>query len=200
MLNDFWAPLVNEQRVVPICTGGVVFQQNAFSGVITAGKDIDYPFVSMQAASAIAQVSSLIDHSGGAAKLLAAPTTPISDLREHPIVLLGAYNNQWTMRLLQPIRFHFTMVQPVESIIDQNEPQVHWSRDRSRPYASTDDYALIARYRDGTTGDWVIALAGLGRNGTEAAAHFATSPHYMQMLEKSGWARDSRGTKTSKRC
>jgi hypothetical protein len=28
----------------------------------------------------------------------------------------------------------------------------------------------------------IVALAGLGRNGTEAAAQFATSPHYMQML------------------
>jgi hypothetical protein len=25
-------------------------------------------------------------------------------------------------------------------------------------------------------------LAGVGRNGTEAAAQFATSPHYMQLL------------------
>jgi hypothetical protein len=28
----------------------------------------------------------------------------------------------------------------------------------------------------------VVVLAGLGRNGTEAAAQFATSPHYMQLL------------------
>jgi hypothetical protein len=28
----------------------------------------------------------------------------------------------------------------------------------------------------------VVVLAGLGRNGTEAAAQFATSAHYMQML------------------
>jgi hypothetical protein len=183
VLNDFWAPLLSDQRVIPVCIGGVVFQQNAFSGVITAGKDSDYPFVSMQAASAVAQVSALIDHTGGVAKLLPAPTTLISDLREHPVVLIGAYNNQWTMRLLQPIRFHFTM-EPVESIVDQTQPQVHWSRDRSRPYGSTDDYALIARFRDATTGEWVIALSGLGRNGTEAAAQFATSPHAMQELEK----------------
>jgi hypothetical protein len=30
----------------------------------------------------------------------------------------------------------------------------------------------------------VVALAGLGRNGTEAAAQFATSPHYMQLLKE----------------
>ncbi len=28
----------------------------------------------------------------------------------------------------------------------------------------------------------MLALAGVGRNGTEAAAHFATSSHYMEEL------------------
>jgi hypothetical protein len=41
----------------------------------------------------------------------------------------------------------------------------------------------VARFRDATTDNWVVALAGVGRNGTEAAAQFATSPHYMQLLQ-----------------
>jgi hypothetical protein len=40
----------------------------------------------------------------------------------------------------------------------------------------------VARFRDSTTGNWVVALAGLGRNGTEAAAVFATTPKYIQEL------------------
>lgn len=182
LVDDFWAPVLHNQRIVNVCTGGVVFQNNAFSGVITANKDNEYPFVSMQAASAISQVSALVDHSGASARLLAAPTTPVSDLREHPIILLGAYNNRWTMRLLQSARYQFTS-EPVESILDQKQPQVHWQRDHSRPYSSADDYALIARFHDVTTGQWVIVLAGLGRNGTEAATYFSTNPHYMQLLQ-----------------
>jgi hypothetical protein len=42
---------------------------------------------------------------------------------------------------------------------------------------------VVARYRDATTDSWVVVLAGLGRNGTEAAAQFATSPRYMQLLK-----------------
>jgi hypothetical protein len=41
---------------------------------------------------------------------------------------------------------------------------------------------LIARFRDVTTGNWTIVLAGLGRNGTEAAAYLVTSPRQMQAL------------------
>jgi hypothetical protein len=160
-----------------------VFAQNNFSGTLTAGKNIDYPFVSIQGAAAIAQISALLQKSGTATQLQSAATVPLSDLREHSIVLVGGYNNQWTMRLLEPLRFHFTQ-EPVESITDRLHPEVHWSRDHSLSYASADDFALVARYRDSTTDSWVVALAGLGRNGTEAAAQFAASPHYMQLLRE----------------
>ena len=180
-VDGFWAPVLHDQRMVLICAGGVVFTKNNFSGVITASKDIEYPFVSMQTASGIAQVSSTLARSGVTTQLLSSPSTPLTDLREHSVVLLGAYNNQWVMRLLQSQRFQFTP-EPVESIVDQMQPQAHWSRDKSLPYSSTDDFALVARFRDATTGSWVVVLAGLGRNGTEAAAQFATSPHYLQLL------------------
>jgi hypothetical protein len=180
-VDSFWGPVLHDQRTVLICAGGVVFKKNNFSGVITAGKDIDYPFVSMQTASGIAQVSSTLARSGVTTQLLSSPSTPLTDLREHSVVLLGAYNNQWAMRLLQSQRFQFT-AEPVQSIVDQLQPQAHWWRDKSLPYSSTDDFALVARFRDATTGSWVVVLAGLGRNGTEAAAQFATSPHYMQLL------------------
>ncbi len=182
-VNDFWAPVFHDQHTILICTGGVVFQQNAFSGVITAGKDNEYPFVSMQIASAIAQISTLVEHSGATTQLLSSPSTPLTELRDHSVVLLGGYNNRWAMNLLQPQRFQFTP-EPVESIIDKMQPQAHWSRNRSLPYSSADDFAIVARFRDATTGSWVVVLAGLGRNGTEAAAQFVASPEYMKQLRE----------------
>jgi hypothetical protein len=181
MVDAFWDPVLRDQRAVVMCTGGVVFQQNNFSGVITADKDNEYPFVSMQIASAISQVSALTQRYGDTVQLISSPTAQLSDLREHPVVLLGGYNNRWAMRLLQSQPIQFTP-EPVESILDHGKPGVQWMRDHSRPYSSADDYALIARFRDAATGGWVVVLAGLGRNGTEAAAQFATSPRYMQML------------------
>jgi len=191
-VDDFWSPVLHEQQTVPICTGSVVFAQHNFSGVMTADKNIDYPFVSLQSASAIAQLGGLIQEAGAKTVLLSAPSTPLTELREHSVILLGGYNNQWTMRLLQPLRFHMTM-EPTESIVDKMRPEVHWSRDRSLSYSSADDYALVARYRDTDTDSWVVALAGLGRNGTEAATQFAVSPRYMQLL------RDQMGGKFSNR-
>jgi hypothetical protein len=181
-LNDFWAPVLRDQSTVMVCAGGSVFSQDHLSGVATAGKDIQYPFVSMQSASAIASLSGLIERNGATTQLQSAASTPLTELKEHPVILLGGYNNPWTLRLLQPLRFHLTPETVAESIVDDASPGVRWERDPSLPYSSADDYALVARFRDPTTDSWVVVLAGLGRNGTEAAAHFATSPHYMQLL------------------
>jgi hypothetical protein len=191
-LDDFWSPVLRDQRTVLICTGSVVFAPERVSGTLTAGKDIEYPFVSMEGASAISHVSGLLQSAGVQTQLKSAGATSLNELREHSFVLVGAFNNPWSLRLLEPLRFHFSS-EPAESIVDQMQPQVRWARDPSRPYSSADDYALVARYRDTTTDSWVVALAGVGRNGTEAAAEFASSPRYMQLL------RDQLGTDFSNR-
>jgi hypothetical protein len=102
-------------------------------------------------------------------------------MRNRPVVLLGGYNNDWTMRMLKPLRFQFTP-EPVESIGDMQNSKVQWSRDKSVAYSNADDYALVARFRDPSTDGLVVVLAGLGRNGSEAAAQFATSARYMDMV------------------
>lgn len=180
-VERFWDPLVRDQRSVILCTGSVVFDKNKYSGVMTANKDVEYTFISMQNASAIAQVSGTLARAGVAVQLVGAPSTPLSDLREHSVALLGGYNNPWTLRLIEPLRFHFSPA-PAEVILDRAHPQVSWSRDQSQPYWSADDYAIIARVRDPTVDGWLAVVAGIGRNGTEAAAQFLTSPHYMQEL------------------
>ena len=180
-LDDFWGPVLHDQRTILICTGSVIFAPERVSGTLTAGKDIEYPFVSMEGASAISQISGLLPSYGVEAQLKSAGATPLTELREHSFILVGAFNNQWSLRLVEPLRFHFES-NPAESIVDRMQPQVRWSRDPSLSYSSADDYALVARYRDTTTDSWVVVLAGVGRNGTEAAAEFASSPHYMQLL------------------
>ena len=184
-VETFWAPVIHDQHTVVLCTGSSAFKPDNYSGVITADRTIEYPFVSMQAASAISQISSTLEHSGAATQLVPSATTSLPDLREHSVILLGGYNNDWTLRLLQPLRFHFLPYSPSgrESIVDQTQPNAHWERDTSKPYSSADDYALVARFRDPTIDGWVVVLAGEGRNGTEAAAQFVASSHYMELLK-----------------
>jgi hypothetical protein len=107
----------------------------------------------------------------------------LPELHEHPIILLNAYNNEWTQRLTEPLRFHFSPREtPPQTILDRSHPNGGWHRDPRLPYENSDDYALLARFWDRTTDNWVVVLAGLGRNGTEAATRFVVDPHYMQEL------------------
>ncbi len=180
-IDEFWAPVLHNQTAVMVCAGGSVFSQSHVSGVDTAGKDIVYPFVSMQSASAIASLAGMIERNGATTQLQPAATTPLTELRDRPVILLGGFNNDWSVRLLDPLPYRLALL-PEETIVETAQPTTRWARDPSLPYSSADDYALVARFRDTTTDGWVVVLAGVGRNGTEAAAQFATSPHYMQML------------------
>ena len=83
-------------------------------------------------------------------QLIASQWTTLTDLREHSVTMLGGYNNQWTMRVTEPLRFHF-LPDPQLTIVDGMQPQVTWKRDQSVPYSSADDYALVARFRDATS-------------------------------------------------
>ena len=183
-LDEFWTPVLHEPGATLICSGGVVFAPQTFSGVTTAGKDIAYPFVSMQIATAIARIAGQLERSGAHVQMQSSASTPLTDLRERPVILIGAYNNEWTLRLLSPLRFHFGD-SPIESIVDREHPGSIWRRDPSLPYSSADDYALVARFHDTTTGSLIVVIAGIGRNGTEAAADFATNPHYLDLLRSS---------------
>ena len=181
-LDRFWKPLIAHEGTLLIVPGGVVFSPNLYSGVETAGKGDEYPFVSMQVASAMSRISALMQQKSGTITVLPANTTNLSDLRDRSVVLLGGYNNQWTLRLLQDARLHLGPIGNA-SIVDRDHPDQPWQRDRSKPYASADDYALVARLHDLTTGSTIVVIAGIGRNGTEAGAQYLTDAHYLAELE-----------------
>lgn len=102
------------------------------------------------------------------------------DLQKSASVLIGGLDNVWTMRVTGPLRYHF--VQRGSSytfgIVDRLHPeQGGWNEDLTQPTERiTEDYALVARIFDQTTGRPVLVVAGLGANGTAAAAQFLLDP------------------------
>jgi hypothetical protein len=184
-LDSFWRPVLRDRSTILLCAGGNVFAPSPIPSFVTADKGTAYPYFSLQTATSVTQLSSFIQRNGATAEFESAASTPLPELHSHPIILLNAYNNQWTLRLVEHLRFHFSLDTgsvTEHSIVDGASSGVRWKRDLSIPYSDTDDYALMARFWDTTTDNWVLVLAGLGRNGTEAASQFVTSPHYMQQL------------------
>lgn len=102
------------------------------------------------------------------------------DLQRGASVLVGGLDNVWTMRVTGPLRFHFvrrggTYVFAIE---DRQHPELGgWNVNMVQSFdRATEDYAIVARVFDQTTGRPVLVVAGLGANGTNAAAQFLLDP------------------------
>jgi hypothetical protein len=182
-VHRFWQPVRASAVPVILCPGALVFSATSESNVTKAQKTDAYPYISVATADAL---SSLVDRMArDHIDYSIQPTSAITltDMREHPMVLVGAYNNEWSLRLLNGLRYRFSD-EPNLQIYDSMNPSVVWARPPQVAYKEADDFALVARFRDKLTENFVVIVGGIGKNGTEAAAQFVTSPRYLDLLDR----------------
>jgi hypothetical protein len=117
-------------------------------------------------------------------RVVPASEATFSQLREGPIVLIGAFDNIWTLRVTQKLRFGFESKDGVALIVDRKSPQpTAWATAWDLPYEKLSrDYAIVARIHDSTTGQPVIIAAGISEEGTEAAGEILYNPDYLDSL------------------
>ena len=107
-------------------------------------------------------------------------STAYKDLRGRPAVLIGQFNNVWTMGLTGNLRYYIdrsTQSFRYEVLDRQNPGKVIFSapRNASRP----EEYAVVSRIFDAPTEKTVVSIAGMTFNGTIAAGEFLTNERYM---------------------
>jgi hypothetical protein len=126
----------------------------------------------------------LLQAKGKVYHIRAESSTTFEDLRDGPVVLIGAFNNDWSMRLMGPRRFSFERDGDTFWIKDAQNPS-----DRSHavnyttPYLQvTEDYAVISRVLDSVTERMMVLAGGLTGYGTLAASEFLTNPEYMEAI------------------
>ena len=109
------------------------------------------------------------------------------DLRARPTMMVGAFNNAWTLELTDELPYSFRRgVQ----ILNRDHPEQSWSVPVDRRSSTTNDYAVITRLLSSKTGGPAITVAGIGEFGTVAAAEFLANPDQMRDLLKTapaGW-------------
>jgi len=117
-------------------------------------------------------------------RVIPASDASFAQLREGPIVLIGAFDNIWTLRITQKLRFGFESRDGVALIVDRKSPkQTSWATAWDLPYEKLSrDYAIVARIHDNTTGQPVIIAAGISEEGTEAAGEILYNPVYLNSL------------------
>ena len=153
------------------------------------------PTVPFADAVTIARVVGALEANGKRVLIRRESASSFSDLREGPVVLIGAFNNEWSLRLTNPLRYslaldaenHLIYIKDVKNPSSRN-----WSWKTNQ---STDhrvgagspvlrDYALISRIRNSETGHVVVVIGGLYTYGTEAAGEFLTDPQFVQAIAK----------------
>jgi hypothetical protein len=190
-LDDFWAPVLGSTAPVLVCIGEPnrpipVNQQYVEPSVSDHIYGSDH--VALSDANALFHLAEFLGSQGKTSHLLSAYATSLTDLRQGPVVLIGAIDNQWTYRIAQPLQFHFGAIldQKLGWIEDRSNPaRRDWSVNFGEKYSQlTQDYAIVARFLDSTTGQPVVIAAGLGENGTIAAGEFLTDPRQMDAAIK----------------
>jgi hypothetical protein len=141
----------------------------------------------------LGRLAGLLQAKGKAYHIRGESSTTFEDVRDGPVVLIGAFNNDWSMRLMGPRRFSFERTGDRFWIKDRENPsdQSH-AVSYATPYLSlTEDFAVISRVLDPVTERMVVLAGGLTGYGTMAAGEFLSNPAYMEAIAAkapSGWA------------
>lgn len=132
--------------------------------------------------SVVASMASLLGKKGIPFRIVGATQASLTDLRIQPVILIGAINNIWTLRLTQDLRYQIKRVDPPQQeplalIADSQSPRsTPWSIDFGVPMSQwKKDYGIVARVDDPSTGVPILILAGLGNDGNLAGAEFLAS-------------------------
>jgi hypothetical protein len=117
-------------------------------------------------------------------RVVPASGASFAQLREGPIVLIGAFDNIWTLRVTQKLRFGFESKDGVALLVDRkSKTQAAWETAWDTPYEKLSrDYAIVARIHDSLTGQPMIIAAGISEEGTEAAGEILYNPVYLEAL------------------
>jgi hypothetical protein len=111
-VRGVWAPILNRSIPVNICTGSPP-PDDADVADDAANVSIEQHFlrsghrISIPTTAAIADISGFLQSHNQPFELSEATGESLDNLRNRPLILVNANNNQWTLLMLKPLRFHF---------------------------------------------------------------------------------------------
>ena len=142
------------------------------------------------------QVTAMLARRSKGVRLRFADSISFADLRQTPVLLIGALTNHWTMELQSNWRFQFRF-QPDSSILldtlDKPPAGVkprQWFVPQKDDGNPSEDYVLVCRLKNSSTGGLLVVVAGVKQFGTEAAGRLVSDPDELAVVArglKAGW-------------
>jgi hypothetical protein len=199
-LQSMWRPFFELPDQALIVVGSPLGTLAGMAGNGTGAPPDSHSHVhlSLNDALALADVASLFEVHHRLYRVEPASATSLDDLRKRPVVLIAAFGNPWSGRILAPLRFSLLRQQvapdgstTLGSIVDRRHPESMWNFDFAKPVTvNSKDYAVVARLHSDLTEGPVAVIAGLGASATESAGEFLCSPEYLQQINSiapAGW-------------
>jgi hypothetical protein len=200
--NLFWKPVLETPGSVLLAVGDV---PNGPPTLSVPTGDQEYPIPIVQKAPSqivpfgdavtIARVVGTLESKGKNVIIRREGASSFSDLREGAVVLVGAFNNEWSLRLTRQLRYSLALDSDKHLIYirDAKNPSSRswsWATNLPRDHQGSaghpvlQDYALVSRIWNSDTGHVVVVIGGLYTYGTEAAGEFLTKPQLMQEIAR----------------
>ncbi|WP_246153428.1 hypothetical protein [Terriglobus albidus] len=148
----------------------------------TLGENVVYSDV-----LAMMRLESVVGHQNRPVRVRLNLGTNLNELREGPTVFLGGLDNQWTLKLIEPLRYQFGGSDMDSFYIrDSKDPgNRQWSLHPQDKMATVNrDYAIIARIHSQALGQVIVIAAGIGMSGTAAAGEFLSNSNQVAELER----------------
>jgi hypothetical protein len=92
-----------------------------------------------------------------------------ADLRNSPAIVVGAFNNRWTLQMTSNLHFAFAEENGKQMIREQGPLGSTWSPKIGPHGEVIEDFAVVPRLLNSKTGKFVVATAGIMADGTQAA-------------------------------
>jgi hypothetical protein len=204
-LDQLWGPMLKSPGTVLICVGQPVAYnlksreaQDALQDAHTPQRPNSTPangmiraedliilwdrYVALGDAECLMRLSSVLERYRKPYRIRGERSTSFADLRDTPAVLIGAFDNPWTLRTAGQLRFTFAKdtAREIDMVVDRQHPEKRdWMLTGAWPNWDVPyDFAIVSRILDTTTDRPVIIAAGITQYGTMAAGEFLSNPEY----------------------
>lgn len=129
--------------------------------------------------SAAVKFSTVLGQLGKTNQVRIGSNYSFEDLRNSPAIVIGAFNNRWTMDMLSKRRFAFVIDNGGYAIREQVQGGRAWFSIYGKTQKLEQDYGIVARLLDSESGQFTVAAAGLRDSGTQAAGELASNANLL---------------------
>jgi len=209
-LDNLWGPLLKTPGTVLVCMGvqaaynlrsaqaqdevqGIIQPPAAGAAAHTPISETDLVllrdrYVALDDALCLVRLTSLLERYRKPYRIRAERSTSFADLRDNPAVLIGAFDNPWTLRTADQLRFTFRKDSQHDTgmVYDRQHPEnSQWKLTSYWPNWDVPvDYAIVTRMVDTASDRPVIIAAGLTQYGTIGAGEFLSNEEYFSEVAR----------------